>query len=142
MACGSRHWRLRRYWQVEVDLYFGTPSTFLPHIRAGHVRALAITSLQRDDALPDVPLLADRYPGFEVLGWQAVFAAPGTSAAQVAKLHERIIGVLALPEVKKRLQRQGFHLATSTPQELAERIRRDVARWREQASAAGIHFGA
>ncbi|MEO6743339.1 MAG: tripartite tricarboxylate transporter substrate-binding protein [Caldimonas sp.] len=122
----------------EVDLYFGTPPTFLPHIRAGQVRALAITSLQRDDALPEVPLLADLYPGFEVLGWQGVFAPPGTPAAQVAKLHERITGVLAMPEVKKRLQRQGFHLATSTPQELAERIRRDVARWREQTRAAGI----
>jgi Rrf2 family protein len=126
----------------EVDLYFGTPPTFLPHIRAGHVRALAITSLARDDALPGVPLLADSYPGFEVLGWQGVFAPPGTTAAVVARLHERITGVLALPEVKKRLQRQGFNLATSTPQELTERIRRDVARWRQQAAAAGIHIAA
>jgi tripartite-type tricarboxylate transporter receptor subunit TctC/DNA-binding IscR family transcriptional regulator len=125
----------------EVDLYFGTPPTFLPHIRAGTVRALAITSTVRDDALPEVPLLADLYPGFEVLGWQGVFAPPGTSAAQVARLHERVTAVLALPEVKKRLVRQGFHLATSTPKELAERIRRDVARWREQTRAAGIDLG-
>lgn len=124
-----------------VDLYFGTPPTFLPHIRAGTVRALAITSTVRDDALPEVPLLADLYPGFEVLGWHGVFAPPGTSAAQVARLHERVTAVLALPEVKKRLVRQGFHLATSTPKELAERIRRDVARWREQTRAAGINLG-
>lgn len=124
-----------------VDLYFGTPPTFLPHIRAGTVRALAITSTVRDDALPEVPLLADQYPGFEVMGWHGVFAPPGTSAAQVARLHERVTGVLALPEVRKRLMRQGFHLATSTPGELAERIRRDVARWREQTRAAGIEFG-
>ena len=89
-----------------------------------------------------MPLLADSYPGFEVLGWQGVFAPPGTTAAVVARLHERITGVLALPEVKKRLQRQGFNLATSTPQELTERIRRDVARWRQQAAAAGIQIEA
>ncbi len=122
----------------EVDLYFGTPPTFLPHIRAGSVRALAVSSRQRDDALPEVPALAERYPGFEVTGWHGVFAPPGTPPARLARLHERVTGVLALPEVRKRLARQGFKLATSTPLELADRIRAEVSRWRELTRAAGI----
>jgi Rrf2 family protein len=123
-----------------VDLYFGTPPTFLPHIRASQVRALAITSSVRDDALPGIPLLADLYPGFEVLGWQGVFAPAGTSPSQIAKLHQRVTAVMELTDVKKQLARQGFHLKSSTPQELAERIRNEVARWREQTMIAGIQI--
>lgn len=120
----------------EVDLYFGTPPTFLPHIRSGRVRALATTAAHKPVAVPGLPRMADSYPGFEVVGWHAVFAPPGTSAAEVKRLRARIIEVMALAEVKSRLQRQGFRLVTSTPQELAQRVQADIARWRGLAQEA------
>lgn len=122
----------------KVDLYFGTPPTFLPHVRSGAVRPLATTAMHGAEALPGLPRMADYFPGFEVVGWQGVFAPPGTSAAEVHELHERISGVMALPDVKKRLTRQGFRLTTSTPEELARRIASEVAHWRQLAKAVRI----
>jgi Rrf2 family protein len=122
----------------DVDLYFGTPPTFLPHVRSGVVRALATTALHKAEVFPDLPRMADDYPGFDVEGWQAVFAPAGTSTAEVTKLHDRIVEVMAMPEVRRRLTRQGFRLATSTPQELADRIAAEVARWRDLVTLSGI----
>lgn len=122
----------------DVDLYFGTPPTFLPHVRSGAVRALATTALHEAEAFPQLPRMADVYPGFDVEGWQGVFAPPGTPAAEVARLHDRVVEVMAMPEVRRRLTRQGFRLATSTPEQLAARIAADVARWRELVALTGI----
>jgi len=125
----------------DVDLYFGTPPTFLPHVRSGVVRALATTALHKAEVFPDLPRMADTYPGFEIEGWQAVFAPPGTSASVVAQLHERVTAVMALPEVRRRLTRQGFRLASSTPEQLAQRVREEVAHWRKLVTGRGISIG-
>lgn len=122
----------------DVDLYFGTPPTFLPHIRAGTLRALATTALHKAEVLPDLPRMADAYPGFEVVGWQGVFAPAGTSSAEVKKLYRRVVEVMALPEVRKRLARQGFRLATSTPEQLSRRMAAEVAQWRDLLAKSGI----
>lgn len=124
----------------DVDLYFGTPPTFLPHVRSGAVRALATTALHKAEVFPALPTMAEDYPGFEVEGWQAIFAPPGTPAAEVARLHERVAGVMALPDVRRRLTRQGFRLATSTPAQLAGRIATEVARWREMVAFTGMRL--
>lgn len=126
----------------EVDLYFGTPPTFLPHVRAGSVRALATTALQKAETFPELPRMADTYPGFEVMGWHGVFAPHGTAQDEVERLSAQVREVMALPEVKRRLARQGFRVATSTPQELASRIASEVARWREKLAASGLDLGA
>ncbi|HYF17256.1 MAG TPA: tripartite tricarboxylate transporter substrate-binding protein [Ramlibacter sp.] len=122
----------------EVDLYFGTPPTFLPHVRAGSVRALATTALHRAEAFPDLPRMADIYPGFEVVGWHGVFAPAGTAADVVQRLCERVAEVMALPEVRRRLARQGFRVAVSSPAELAQRMEREVALWRERLEGSGL----
>ncbi|MFM7533185.1 MAG: tripartite tricarboxylate transporter substrate-binding protein [Rubrivivax sp.] len=122
----------------DVDLYFGTPPTFLPHVRSGALRALATTASRRSGVLPDLPRMAEVYAGFEVEGWHGVFAPAGTSAAEVARLHDRVVEVMGLPEVRRRLTRQGFRIATSTPAELAARIAAEVARWRELVALTGL----
>jgi Rrf2 family protein len=123
-----------------VTLYFGTPPTFLPHIRAGRLRALATTALERADVLPDLPRIADTYPGFEVSGWQGVFAPRGTSRAEVSRLHGRIVAVFNQPAVRAKLRKLGFRVVTSTPEELQRRIVAEVAKWRLLISAAGIEI--
>lgn len=119
----------------EVDLYFGTPPTFLPHLRSGQLRALATTAAQRAAALPDLPRMSDTYPGFDVVGWHAVFAPAGTPPAAIKRLRARIVEVMSLADVKSRLHRQGFKLVVSTPAELAARVEQDIARWRLLAAA-------
>jgi len=129
----------------EVDLYFGTPPTFLPHVRAGSVRALATTApasaaLQKADALAELPRMAGSYPGFEVTGWQGVFAPPGTGPKAVARLHDRVVEVMSRPDVRRRLARQGFHLTTCSSRDLVSRIKAEVAQWRLRLMDAGIEL--
>ncbi len=124
----------------EVDVYFGTPPTFLPHVRAGSVRPLATTAAQRPEVFPELPRMSDTYAGFEVVGWHGVFAPADASAAEVARLHERVAAVMGSPEVRRRLARQGFRVATSTPAELAERIAREVAQWRARMIETGLEL--
>jgi Rrf2 family protein len=122
----------------DVDLYFGTPPTFLPHVRSGALRALATTAAHRAEVFPDLPRMADLYPGIVVEGWHGVFAPPGTPPAAVQRLHDRVAEVMAMPEVRRRLTRQGFRLVSSTPEELSVRIAAEVARWRELISLTGL----
>jgi len=122
----------------QVDLYFGTPPTFLPFARAGGVRLLATTALRKPEAFPDLPRMADIYPGFEVSGWQGVFGPPGLAPAKTEMLHDQIVAIMSRPDVRKRLVRQGFRIATSTPEELAERIENEVSRWRDKLAESGI----
>ncbi len=125
----------------KVSLYFGTPPTFLPHLKAGRVRALATTALEKADVLPDLPRIADTYPGFEITGWQGMFAPRGTSRAEIGRLHERIVGVFGQPAVKGKLRKMGFRVALSTPEALQERVTAEVAKWRLLIAAAGIDMG-
>ncbi|MFN7394709.1 MAG: tripartite tricarboxylate transporter substrate-binding protein [bacterium] len=122
----------------DVDLYFGTPPTFLPHVRSGALRALATTAAHRAEVFPDLPRMADLYPGFVVEGWHGVFAPPGTTPAEVQRLHDRVVEVMAMPDIRRRLARQGFRIATSTPEQLAGRIAVEVARWRELIVLTGL----
>jgi Rrf2 family protein len=122
----------------DVDLYFGTPPTFLPFARAGHVRPLATTAMRKADAFPDLPRMADIYPGFEVGGWQGVFTPPGTPPERVAALQQRIAAVMAQPDVRKRLARQGFRVVTTTPEQFARRIEQEIAYWRDRLTKDGI----
>ncbi len=124
----------------DVDLYFGTPPTFLPHVRSGALRALVTTAAHRAEVFPDLPRMADTYPGFDVEGWQGVFAPTGTAAAEVTRLHERVMNVMALPEVRRRLTRQGFRLAASTPEALVARINAEVTRWRDLVALTGLRL--
>ena len=122
----------------KVTAYFGTPPTFLPHIRAGRLRALATTALERADVLPHLPRVADTYPGFDITGWQGVFAPPGTSRAEAARLNARIVRVFSQRSVRSKLRKKGFRVVTSTPEALAARITTEVAKWRMLISAAAI----
>jgi tripartite-type tricarboxylate transporter receptor subunit TctC len=124
----------------KVAAYFGTPPTFLPHVTSERLRALATTALEKADVLPELPRVADTYPGFEITGWQGVFAPPGTSRAEVSRLNAQIVRVFSQPAVKAKLRKAGFRVATSTPPELAERIVAEVAKWRMLVSAANIEI--
>lgn len=122
----------------QVDLYFGTPPTFLPHVRSGALRALATTSAHRAEVFPELPRMIDLYPAFVVEGWHGVFAPAGTGPGEVQRLHDRVVEVMALPDVRRRLARQGFRIATSTPEQLAARIAAEVARWQELIALTGL----
>lgn len=114
----------------QTDIYFATPPTVLPLLKAGKLRALAVTSAKRIDVLPDVPTVAESgFPGFVAEDWKAIVAPAGTPAEVVAKVNQAMNKALARPEVVKRLKDEGSLARGGTPAELAAFMKSEHARW-------------
>jgi tripartite-type tricarboxylate transporter receptor subunit TctC len=108
-------------------------------INAGTLRALAVASTKRSASLPDVPTMAEAgFPGHESEGMQAAFVPAGTSKAVVAKISNEILRVIALPDVKARVASFGYETVASTPEQFAQQIRGEVAKWSEVVKKVGV----
>ncbi|MEK8033609.1 tripartite tricarboxylate transporter substrate binding protein [Ideonella sp. DXS29W] len=114
----------------QIPCSFETVTVALPHIQAGKVRALAVTSAQRSAALPQVPTMQEAgVPDFDVSSWQAMYAPAGTPPAIVARLNREIEKILALPDVKAKLDALGLVHTANTPEQFAEFGRKEMAKW-------------
>jgi len=113
--------------------------TALPHIKAGKLRALAVTSARRSEGLPDVPTVAESgLPGYDSTQWYGVLAPAGTPRDIVARLHDEIVRALRDAEVGKRLAADGAEPVGSSPEEFAAFIKSESEKWAKVAQAAGI----
>jgi tripartite-type tricarboxylate transporter receptor subunit TctC len=122
-----------------IEMQFGTMGPVLPHIRAGKVKPLAVTSLKRIDILPDVPTLDESgLKGYDAVLWLAVVAPAGTPPAIVDRMNRELKEILAEPDVIELLKAQGINAASSTPDELRALIERDIDKWRKLAKETGI----
>jgi len=110
----------------------------VPQAKAGKLKALAVTLLQRSVLLPDVPTVAESgFPGFEVNGWQGLLAPAGTPREVVAKVYEEISRGLKLPEVKERLLVFGAEPVGSTPKEFAAYVQAEIIKWAKVVKQSG-----
>src|SRR5256714_3524792 len=122
-----------------VDMQFGTIPPTLAHIREGKIRALAVTGEARSPALPEVPTLAEAgLPGYESSLWQALVVPAATPATIIARLNREVTAILNDPEVRAALAKQGVEAEPGTPEALGNRIRADLAKWRDVITSAGI----
>ena len=111
----------------------------LPHVRSGKLKALAIGSPARLTLLPDVPTVAESgYPGYNAVGWGAIFVPNGTPQPIIDKLNATIAKAVTLPEVKKQFEEQGTEGASSTQAEMAKLLREEYARLGELAKSIGV----
>ncbi len=111
----------------------------IAYIRAGRVRAIAVTSARRNAQLPDVPTVIESgLPGFEVGIWFAMFAPAGTARPVVARLHADTVRVVTAPDVRERMAQNGVEAQHSTPEELAAFARSELARWTKVVKASGM----
>jgi tripartite-type tricarboxylate transporter receptor subunit TctC len=124
----------------QTVLSIDNPTTVLPQVKVGKLRALAVSSSRRWPAVPHLPTIAEAagLPGFEVIGWFGVVAPAGTPADVVAKLNGEIGRILKLPDVKQRLSEQGAEAAPSTPQQFAALIRSDMQKYAKVVRATGM----
>lgn len=121
----------------QADLAFDSLVIAQPLIKAGKLRAIAVTDSQRSAAAPDVPAIAETLPGYSVTSWIGVFAPAGTPRPIVDRLYQEIARALADPDIKKQLQSQAADPVASTPDQFARFTAKETAKWAPVVKASG-----
>lgn len=123
----------------QVPLMFSAPAAVIGHARAGKLRPLAVASSRRPPGLESIPTFAEAgYPGVEATAWFGVFGPAALPSAIVDKLHAEIVRILKTPEVSGKLSQQGYDVTPSTPAELGQLVKSDLAKWAKVVQAAGM----
>jgi tripartite-type tricarboxylate transporter receptor subunit TctC len=122
----------------ETDFLFATAPSAAPHIRNGKVRALAVTTEKRSSAFPDLPTMSSYYPGFTADNWYAMFVPAGTPEPIVAKINALILAAVKAGPVVKFMAEEGLDPVASTPQQLAELVDREIAKYAKVIKEANI----
>jgi tripartite-type tricarboxylate transporter receptor subunit TctC len=122
-----------------VEIFVAVISTAVPQVKAGKVRALAVTTTKRAVALPDVPTVAETgLKGYEATNWYGYVAPPATPRAIVERLHKATVTVLEMPDVRQALLDQGIDAAASTPEQFAAYIKSETGKWTRVIRAAAM----
>ncbi len=124
----------------QVTWMFGTILPTIPHVRAGKLRALAVSGKKRAEVLPDVPTVAEHVPGFEASSWYGVFATAGTPPDVIAKLNQEMARALNPPEVRQRLASEGTEVVAGNPEDFMTLFRAEVAKWARVIRQSGIRL--
>jgi tripartite-type tricarboxylate transporter receptor subunit TctC len=122
-----------------VTMMFSTIAVGLPLVREGKLRALAVTSLRRSAAAPELPTIAESgYPGFEATNWYGLLAPAGTPAAIVRRLHLETVKALALPDLRGKLADLGMEVIGNSPDEFVAAIKSEIPKWAKVIKELGI----
>ena len=123
----------------EVDLIFDSLSTSLPHAKGGRFRALAVSTMKRSHAAPEVPTIHEAgVPNFDVSVWYGIFAAAATPPAIVQKLNAEIIKAMNVPAAKEQIEAAGYTIVGTTPSALDAHVKSEIARWGKVIKEAGV----
>jgi tripartite-type tricarboxylate transporter receptor subunit TctC len=121
-----------------VQVYFSNMASSIEHIRAGKLRALAVTTATRSEVLPDIPALSDFVPGYEASTWYGVGARKDTPAEIVEKLNKEINAGLADPKLKARLADLGGTVLAGSPADFSKLIAAETEKWGKVVKFVGI----
>jgi tripartite-type tricarboxylate transporter receptor subunit TctC len=122
----------------EIQLMFSGPGTMLPHIKAGKLRGLAVTTERRSPVLPDLPPISELLPGYSADFWTGMWAPKGTPVEIVQRLNAEIARFLEQPELRARLQADGIQPAHTTSEGFSRVIAREIATWSKVVKAGNI----
>ena len=122
----------------ETEMLISGVSASHPHITAGKVRALGVTSAKRVQLLPQVPAIGEFLPGYDVASWFAIMTVAGTPAAIVARLNQEAVKAMSSPDVRDKLIAAGVEPETGTAEQLAAKVRAETEKWGKVVKAAGM----
>ena len=121
----------------QVSLMFNNMLSAMPLVKAGKLRAVAVTSLKRSAAIPELPTIAETVKGFEASGWYGAFAPAATPKDIIAKLNAEINKLMRLPDVAQRLAGDGVEAASMTPAEFGAYLHSEIAKWGKVVKISG-----
>ena len=125
----------------EVSIYCASIPAMAPHFKSGRLRPLAITSAQRDPAMPELPTMVEAgVPGYEAREWTGIVVPAATPKAVVTRLNQELVKTMSAPDLSKRLAAVGAHPVTSTPEEFAAHVQKELAVWSKVIKAANIRI--
>jgi tripartite-type tricarboxylate transporter receptor subunit TctC len=119
-------------------MLFGGVTASISLIQSGKLIGLGVSSLHRVAALPDVPAIAETFPGFEVLAWYGFLAPAGTPREIIRKINADVLSIVKRPEFRARLARDAIDPVGNSPEEFALQINRFTAQWAKVIKAAGV----
>lgn len=123
----------------EVQVLFGSLPSSFPHVKAGRLKALAVTGPKRAAVAPDIPTVAESgFPGFQVTSWYGLLVPRGTPAKIVRTLHEEGVKAMKLPDVGESMARLGLEVSVRGSQEFTAQIKEETATWEKVIRSAGI----
>ncbi len=123
----------------QVHMMFSIMQGALPHVKAGKLKALAVSSVKRTSSAPDLPTIAESgVAGYEFMSWNAIHVPAGTPRMVIRAIHGEVLKVLALPDVKERMFGLGLEVAGSSPEQLGELVRSDIAKYSKVVKEAGV----
>ncbi|HYL25945.1 MAG TPA: tripartite tricarboxylate transporter substrate binding protein [Burkholderiales bacterium] len=122
----------------QVQMYFGNASELIQHSQSGKIRLLAVSSAKRTPQLPDVPAIAESYPGFATGTWNGFLAPTGTPQSIIDRLAHTVAKVVREPVTAERLRKIGVEPLGNTPAAFAALVQREAPIWRDAVQAAGI----
>ncbi len=125
----------------EIQLSFSSMVPSIPHVKAGRLRALGVTTAQRSPALPDVPAISETLPGYEVTHWYGLWGPRGLPKPILARWNREVSRVLQLDDVKRRLSNEGMVPGGGSPESFAKFLRQQVEKWRRVVKEANIKIG-
>ena len=122
-----------------IQVVFATMPSVMPHTRAGKLRGVAVTSLERSQLFPDLPTISETgLKGFQSGTWQGIFVPRGTPEPVIRLLNREIVAIVKLPEVRKRFDSEGGVPVGNSPQEFAVWLKAEIAKWAKVVKAANI----
>jgi tripartite-type tricarboxylate transporter receptor subunit TctC len=124
--------------QGETHMLFAVMQPLKAQIDAGKLRPIAVTTAKRFSLFPDIPAIAETFPGFEAQAWNGVFVRAGTPQPIIDRLNREMNAIFKMPDVVQKMQAQGFELGGGTPQDLAKLVSDDQARWAPVIKRLGL----
>lgn len=122
----------------QVQLLFDNFGSIVPHVKAGRVRGLGVTSKKRSPALPELPTIDEAgVPGFELIAWGGVVVPAGVPKTTVARLNAEINRALASPSLKEKVSAFGYEVAGGTPEHFTEHVKKETAKWADVIKRSG-----
>ena len=123
----------------EISMIFGEPATVVQQIKAGKLRAVAVTSAKHALALPDLPTVAESgVPGYEVTSWNGILAPAGTPPDIVRRLNADLNKIIAAPDMRQRMIDNGFEPVGGPPEKFGDKIHAEILKWAPVVKAAGV----